>query len=84
MTSKKDFIRGFDLYTLKGDEMYYFRSNLKYNLVKPHTKNVKEGQEKNKFKSLQYAFYLNPDMLPINLPKTILRTMNCYLVVGSD
>ena len=59
MTAKKDFIRGYDLYTLKGDEMYYFRSNLKYELVKPRTKKVKEGQEKNKFKALQYAFYLN-------------------------
>lgn len=59
LTAKKDFIRGYDLFTLKGDEMYYFRSNLKYTLVKPNTKKVKKGQEKNKFKSLQYAFYLN-------------------------
>ncbi len=59
MMYKKNFIRGYDLYTLKGDEMYFFRSNLKYELVKPSTKKVKEGQEKNKFKSLQYAFYLN-------------------------
>jgi len=57
--SKKDFIRGFDLYTLKGDQMYYTRNNLKYALVKPKRKKVKKGQEKNKFKSLQYAFYLN-------------------------
>ena len=56
---KKDFIRGYDLYTLKGDQMYYFRSNIKYELVKPNIKKVKEGQEKNKFKALQYAFYLN-------------------------
>ncbi len=59
MTDKKDFIRGYDLYTLKGDQMYYSRNNLKYELVKPNTKKVKEGQEKNKFKALQYAFYLN-------------------------
>jgi hypothetical protein len=59
MTSKKDFIRGYDLYTLKGDEMYYFRSNLKYELVKPHTKKVKKGNKDSKFKALQYAFYLN-------------------------
>jgi hemolysin activation/secretion protein len=39
--------------------MYYFRSNVKYQLVKPNVKKVKEGQEKNKFKNLQYAFYLN-------------------------
>jgi hemolysin activation/secretion protein len=59
MMYKKNFIRGYDLFTLKGDEMYFFRSNIKYELVKPRTKKVKEGQEKNKFKSLQYAFYLN-------------------------
>jgi outer membrane protein assembly factor BamA len=59
MTYKKDFIRGYDLYTLKGDQMYYFRGNVKYELVKPNVKKVKEGQEKSKFKSLQYAFYLN-------------------------
>jgi len=59
MTYKKDFIRGYDLYTLKGDQMYYFRSNVKYELVKPNVKKVKPGQEKTKFKSLQYAFYLN-------------------------
>lgn len=59
LTGKKDFIRGYDLYTLKGDEMYYFRSNLKYELVKPRKKKVKKGNEDNKFKALQYAFYLN-------------------------
>jgi len=59
MTYKKDFIRGYDLYTLKGDQMYYFRSNLKYELIKPNIKKPKEGQEKNKFKNIQYAFYLN-------------------------
>jgi hypothetical protein len=56
---KKDFIRGYDLYTLKGDQMYYFRSNIKYELIKPSIKKSKEGQGKNKFKNLQYAFYLN-------------------------
>jgi outer membrane protein assembly factor BamA len=59
MTEKKDFIRGYDLYTLQGDQMYYFRSNFKYELIKPNIKKVKPGQEKSKFKSLQYAFYLN-------------------------
>jgi outer membrane protein assembly factor BamA len=59
MTQGKDFIRGFDLYTLKGDQMYYCRNNIKYELVKPSLRKVKEGQEKNKFKALQYAFYLN-------------------------
>lgn len=59
MVGKKDFIRGYDLYTIKGDQMYYFRSNFKYELIKPNTKMVKPGEEKNKFKSMQYAFYLN-------------------------
>jgi len=59
MTDGKDFIRGFDLYTLKGDQMYYTRNNIKFELIKPSVKKVKEGQEKNKFKALQYAFYLN-------------------------
>ena len=59
MMYKKNFIRGYDLFTLKGDEMYFFRSNVKYELVKPSTKKVKPGHEKNKFKALQYAFYLN-------------------------
>jgi outer membrane protein assembly factor BamA len=59
MTGNKNFIRGYDLYTLKGDQMYFFRSNFKYELIKPAIKKVKEGQEKNKFKAMQYAFYLN-------------------------
>lgn len=59
MTHGKDFLRGFDLYTLKGDQIYYCRNNLKYELVKPSVKKVKDGQEKSKFKALQYAFYLN-------------------------
>ena len=59
MTYKKDFIRGYDLFTLKGDQMYYFRSNIKYELVAPNIKKAKPGQEENKFKNLQYAFYLN-------------------------
>jgi outer membrane protein assembly factor BamA len=59
MTDGKDFIRGFDLYTVKGDQMYYTRNNIKFELIKPSIKKVKEGQEKNKFKAIQYAFYLN-------------------------
>jgi outer membrane protein assembly factor BamA len=59
MTQKKDFIRGYDLYTLKGDQMYYFRGNLKYVLVKPNIRKIDEEKSKNKFKALQYAFYLN-------------------------
>ena len=59
INKKTDYIRGYDLYALKGDQMYYFRSNLKYELIKPSRKKVKKGQEENKFKALQYAFYIN-------------------------
>ncbi len=57
LNGKKDFIRGYDLYTIKGDQMYYFRSNIKYELVKPGVRKAKS--EKNKFSAIQYAFYLN-------------------------
>jgi outer membrane protein assembly factor BamA len=32
---------------------------VKYELIKPAIKKAKPGQEKNKFKNLQYAFYAN-------------------------
>ena len=59
MEGSNNFIRGYDLYTLKGDQIYYFRSNFKYELIKPSLKKVEPGKEKSKFKALQYAFYLN-------------------------
>ncbi len=59
MTTKKDFIRGYDLYTIRGDQMYYFRGNIKYELVEPNVRILKDGQKDNKFKAMQYAFYLN-------------------------
>lgn len=59
LNQKHDFVRGYDLYTVKGDQMYYFRGNIKYELVEPSVKKVKEGEEKSSFKALQYAFYLN-------------------------
>ena len=59
LTENKNFIRGFDLFTVKGEQMYYFRSNIKYELVKPSIRKAKKGGKKNKFKNLQYAFYLN-------------------------
>ena len=60
LTSKVDFIRGYDYYALRGDEMYYFRSNLKYNLIKPNVKEArKEKHKDSKFRNLPYAFYLN-------------------------
>lgn len=60
LTSKIDFIRGYDYYALRGDEMYYFRSNLKYNLIKPNVMKAKKEKNKDsKFRNLPYAFYLN-------------------------
>lgn len=59
LNENKNFIRGYDIYTVKGDQMYYFRSNIKCELVPLSIKKAKKGGEKNKFKNLQYAFYLN-------------------------
>ena len=59
LTSGEDFIRGYDYYALRGDEMYYFRGNLKYELVKPKVRKPKKGKKESKFKNLQYAFYIN-------------------------
>ncbi len=58
--SREDFIRGYDYYALRGDQMYYFRSNVKYELVKPRIKPArKEKHKDSQFRNLPYAFYLN-------------------------
>ena len=60
LTSGDDFIRGYDFFALRGDNMYYLRSNLKYNVIKPGV--VEPRKEKNKdskFRKVPYAFYLN-------------------------
>jgi hypothetical protein len=60
LTSRIDFIRGYDYYALRGDEMYYFRSNLKYNVIKPNVMKARNEKHKDgKFRNLPYAFYLN-------------------------
>lgn len=59
LTSGDDFIRGYDYFSLRGDQMYFFRSNVKYELVPPKVKMPKDGNEGSKFKNIQYAFYLN-------------------------
>ncbi len=47
-------------YALRGDNMYYFRSNLKYNVIKPAVKKARKEKDKDsKFKNVPYAFYLN-------------------------
>jgi hypothetical protein len=39
--------------------MYYFRGNIKYELVKPKVRKPKKGNKESKFKNIQYAFYIN-------------------------
>jgi len=39
--------------------MYYFRGNIKYELVKPKVRKPKKGNKESKFKNIQYAFYVN-------------------------
>ena len=60
LTSGDDFIRGYDFYALRGDNMYYFRSNLKYNVIKPGVMEPrKEKHKDSKFRKVPYAFYAN-------------------------
>lgn len=60
LTSGKDFIRGYDYYALRGDDMYYFKNNFKYELIKPGIrKPKKEKHQDSKFRCIPYAFYLN-------------------------
>jgi len=60
LTDGDDFIRGYDFFALRGDEMYYFRSNLKYNVIKPGIMPArKEKHKDSKFRNLPYAFYIN-------------------------
>jgi hypothetical protein len=59
LTGDKNFIRGFDLFTIKGDQIYYTRNNIKFEMVKPGVRKVKPGVKMAKFKALPYAFYLN-------------------------
>lgn len=60
LTSGDDFVRGFDYFALRGDNMVYFRSNLKYNVIKPAVKEPrKEKNKDSKFRNVPYAFYLN-------------------------
>ncbi len=59
LTSGDDFIRGYDYFALRGDQMYYFRGNIKYMLVKPSVRKPKRGNPDSQFRNVQYAFYLN-------------------------
>jgi len=59
LTSKEDFLRGYDHYALRGESMLYFRGNVKYELVKPTIKRPKWAKPESKFLNIQYALYLN-------------------------
>ena len=60
LNSGDGFIRGYDYYALRGDNAYYFRSNIKYNVIKPAILPArKEKYKDSKFRNLPYAFYLN-------------------------
>lgn len=60
LTSGQDFIRGYDFFALRGDNMYYLRSNLKYNVVKPAVREPsKEKNKDSQFRKVPYAFYIN-------------------------
>lgn len=58
LTSGDNFLRGYDLYAIRGDKMYYFRGNIKYELIEPTLRKSKRKPE-SKFRNVQYAFYLN-------------------------
>ena len=60
LNSGKGFVRGYDYYALRGDDVYFFRSNLKYNVIKPGIMPArKEKYKDSKFRNLPYAFYIN-------------------------
>jgi outer membrane protein assembly factor BamA len=60
LNSGKGFVRGYDYFALRGDDLYYFRSNIKYNVIKPGIMPArKEKHKDSKFRNLPYAFYIN-------------------------
>ena len=60
LNSGKGFVRGYDYYALRGDNIYFFRSNLKYNVIQPGIMPArKEKYKDSKFRNLPYAFYIN-------------------------
>ena len=54
----KDYIRGYEYYVIDGSNYLLFRTNLKYNLLKPHITYIKiTGTEK--FDKIHYTVYCN-------------------------
>lgn len=59
MTSGDNFLRGYDHYALRGEKMYYFRGNVKYELIEPAVRRPKFASPDSKFLNIQYALYFN-------------------------
>lgn len=58
LTAGDNYLRGYDLNAIRGDKMYYFRGNIKYELIEPTLK-ISKRKPESKFRNVQYAFYLN-------------------------
>lgn len=53
-----DFVRGYELYVIDGQNYGLIRSNIKYQLVKPHVQKL-AWVPSEKFNTFHYAFYVN-------------------------
>ncbi len=53
-----DFVRGYELYVIDGQNYGLIKSNIKYQLVKPHVQKL-NWVPSEKFNTFHYAFYLN-------------------------
>ena len=53
-----DFVRGYELYVVDGNNYALIKSNIKYQLVKPHVQKL-SWVPSEKFNTFHYAFYVN-------------------------
>ena len=53
-----DFVRGYEIYVIDGQNYGLIRSNIKYQLVKPHVQKL-SWVPSEKFNTFHYAFYVN-------------------------
>ena len=53
-----DFVRGYELYVIDGQNYGLLKTNIKYQLVKPHVQKLKWVPSE-KFNTFHYAFYVN-------------------------
>ncbi len=53
-----DFVRGYELYVIDGQNYGLLKTNVKYQLVKPHTQKL-AWVPSEKFSKFHYAFYVN-------------------------